>query len=171
MYACGLRISEAASLEVGAIDSANMLLRIIGKGNKERHVPLPQSVLAELRSLWLTHRNPRWLFPARRGAKPVEHQVLCRTFRAAALAAGITQRATPHALRHYVSFLTMSGNVAGSGILIVNHRSQHVAAWPATRHSLLGATSRPESLATDPRGDNETACHSVVRFWSAPVPS
>jgi len=100
MYACGLRISEAASLEIAAIDSANMLLRIIGKGNKERHVPLPRSVLAELRSLWLTHRNPRWLFPTRRGTKPVEHQVLCRTFRAAAFAAGITQRVTPHALRH-----------------------------------------------------------------------
>ena len=48
MYACGLRISEAASLEVGAIDSANMLIRIIGKGNKERRVPLPQPVLAIL---------------------------------------------------------------------------------------------------------------------------
>ena len=73
MYACGLRISEAASLEVGAIDSANMLLRIIGKGNKERRVPLPQPVLADLRSLWLTHRNPRWLFPTRRGTKPADH--------------------------------------------------------------------------------------------------
>ena len=37
MYACGLRISEAATLEIGAIDSANLLLRIIGKGNKRIH--------------------------------------------------------------------------------------------------------------------------------------
>ena len=42
MYACGLRISEAATLEVGAIDSANMLLRVTGKGNKQRLVPLPR---------------------------------------------------------------------------------------------------------------------------------
>lgn len=110
MYACGLRISEAASLEVGAIDSANMLLRIIGKGNKERRVPLPQPVLADLRRLWLTHRNPRWLFPTRRGAKPADHQVLCRTFKAAARAAGITQRVTPHALRHsYATRLLENG--------------------------------------------------------------
>jgi site-specific recombinase XerD len=110
MYACGLRISEAASLEVGAIDSANMLIRIIGKGNKERRVPLPQPVLADLRSLWLTHRNPRWLFPTRRGTKLADHAVLCRTFKAAARAAGITQRATPHALRHsYATRLLENG--------------------------------------------------------------
>ena len=42
MYACGLRISEAASLHVDAIDHPRMVLRIIGKGNKERLVPLPQ---------------------------------------------------------------------------------------------------------------------------------
>ena len=48
MYACGLRISEATTLEVGAIDRANQVLRIIGKGNKERLVPLPQPVLDEL---------------------------------------------------------------------------------------------------------------------------
>jgi site-specific recombinase XerD len=41
MYACGLRISEAASLEVTAIDGLNGLIRVIGKGNKERCVPLP----------------------------------------------------------------------------------------------------------------------------------
>ena len=34
MYACGLRISEATTLEISAIDRANQVLRIIGKGNK-----------------------------------------------------------------------------------------------------------------------------------------
>jgi site-specific recombinase XerD len=38
MYACGLRIGEAATLEIGTIDSDNGLLRIIGKGNEERLV-------------------------------------------------------------------------------------------------------------------------------------
>ena len=42
MYACGLRIGEAATLEIGTIDGDNGLLRIIGKGNKERLVPLPE---------------------------------------------------------------------------------------------------------------------------------
>ena len=58
MYACGLRISEAATLQVSAIDTANLLHRIIGKGNKERRVPLPQPMLHALRSLWRGHRHP-----------------------------------------------------------------------------------------------------------------
>jgi site-specific recombinase XerD len=45
MYACGLRIGEAATLEIASIDSDSLLLRIIGKGNKERRVPLPRPML------------------------------------------------------------------------------------------------------------------------------
>ena len=48
MYACGLRISEALSLEVTAVDRTRRVLHIIGKGNKERLVPLPQPVLEAL---------------------------------------------------------------------------------------------------------------------------
>jgi hypothetical protein len=58
MYACGLRLGEAATLEVGSVDKANLLLRVIGKGNTERRVPLPQPVLDDLRTLWRTHQNP-----------------------------------------------------------------------------------------------------------------
>jgi integrase/recombinase XerD len=100
MYACGLRISEAATLEVRAIDGANRLLRIVGKGDKQRLVPLPAPLLDELRGLWRAHRHPRWLFPSRDGANPVNQHVLGRTFRAAARAAGIAQPVTAHALRH-----------------------------------------------------------------------
>jgi integrase/recombinase XerD len=67
MYACGLRISEAASLEVTAIDGLNGLIRVIGKGNKERCVPLPTAVLAELRRLWKAHGNRLWVVPQSEG--------------------------------------------------------------------------------------------------------
>lgn len=100
MYACGLRISEATTLEIGAIDRANLVLRIIGKGDKERLVPLPQPVLDELGHLWLTHHNRRWLFPNHSGDAPLNNRVLSRTFAAAAAAAGIQHGATPHVLRH-----------------------------------------------------------------------
>jgi site-specific recombinase XerD len=110
IYACGLRISEAATLEVTSIDSARLLLRIIGKGNKERHVPLPAPVLDNLRDFWPSHCNHRWVFPNRCGRKPVNQQVLERTCRAAAQAAGITRRVTPHTLRHsYATRLLESG--------------------------------------------------------------
>ena len=110
MYGCGLRISEAASLEIGAIDNANMLLRIIGKGDKERLVPLPQPLLDDLRVQWRTHRHPRWLFPRRDGSEPVCSGVLRWTFRSATAAAGIKQSVTAHSLRHsYATRLLENG--------------------------------------------------------------
>jgi integrase/recombinase XerD len=110
MYACGLRISEATRLEISAIDRANLVLRIVGKGNKERLVPLPQPVLDELSHLWLSHHNPRWLFPDRHGDAPLSTQVLSDTFAAAVVAAGIRRGVTPHALRHsYATRLIENG--------------------------------------------------------------
>src|SRR5690349_4310356 len=79
MYACGQRISEAATLETSAIDRARTVLRIIGKGNKERPVPLPQPILDELSQLWRSHHNPRWLFPNRCGAAPLNTSLLADT--------------------------------------------------------------------------------------------
>ena len=110
MYACGLRIGEAAAPEIASIDSANLLLRIIGKGDKERRVPLPRPILNNLRRLWLTHRNPRWLCPNRLGTGPVSKNALWRTFRLSVRAAGITRPVSPHALRHsYATRLLESG--------------------------------------------------------------
>jgi integrase/recombinase XerD len=109
MYACGLRVSEAATLEVAAIDGINSLVRVIGKGNKERRVPLPRPVLAELRRLWKTHGNRRWLCPNPRGSGPTS-VALWKTFQQAAREAGITRHASPHSLRHsYATRLLESG--------------------------------------------------------------
>ena len=65
VYSCGLRLSEALNLEVSDIDGERMTLRVRkGKGSKERFVPLPQSTYKMLRTYWVTHKNPRLLFPA-----------------------------------------------------------------------------------------------------------
>lgn len=110
MYACGLRISEASRLEIRAVDRANHVLRIVGKGDKERLAPLPQPILDDLGHLWRTHRNPRWLFPNRRGDAPLDNSVLWQTFAAAAAASGIQRKVTPHVLRHsYATRLLESG--------------------------------------------------------------
>jgi integrase/recombinase XerD len=59
IYAYGLRISEAVTLPISAVDSKQMVLRVIGKGNKERLLPLTEPILLMLRNLWKTHRNPQ----------------------------------------------------------------------------------------------------------------
>jgi site-specific recombinase XerD len=104
IYACGLRISEAASLPVSAIDKASGLLRVVGKGNKERLVPVPRPVHESLRRMWQAegHRSRDWLFPNGRHSGPVRVNVLARSFAAAVEAAKLPggRRATPHTLRH-----------------------------------------------------------------------
>ena len=124
IYACGLRISEATTLEVGAIDRANLVLRIIGKGDKERLVPLPQPVLDELGRLWLTHHNHRWLFPNHFGDAPLNNRVLSRTFAAAAGTAGIPGGVTPHCLRHsYATRLIENGVDTRIAQVLLGHAS------------------------------------------------
>jgi len=104
MYACGLRISEAAALPVTAIDKTSGLLRVVGKGNKERIVPVPKPVHESLRRMWSAqdHRDRRWLFPNRRRTGPVTTHVLVRTFadavKAADLPANAGRRRTPCAM-------------------------------------------------------------------------
>jgi integrase/recombinase XerD len=110
MYACGLRISEATKLEISAIDRANRVLRIIGKGNKERLAPLPQPVLDELGRLWLSHHNPRWVFPNQCGDGPLNQRVLSNSFADAAAGIGLRRVVTPHTLRHsYATRLIENG--------------------------------------------------------------
>jgi site-specific recombinase XerD len=112
------------TLEIGAIDSASLTLRIIGKGNKERRVPLPQPVLDALRRMWKTHHNPRWLFPNRAGTRPVTYGVLARTLAAAARAAGIRRRVTPHMLRHsYATRLLENGVDLRTIQILLGHQS------------------------------------------------
>jgi len=112
------------TLEIGAIDSASLTLRIIGKGNKERRVPLPQPVLDALRRMWKTHHNPRWLFPNRAGTRPVTYDVLARTLAAAARAAGIRRRVTPHMLRHSYSTRLLENGVDLRTIqILLGHQS------------------------------------------------
>lgn len=63
IYACGLRIGEAVTLEVRDLREPGRIHLREAKGNKERCVPLPEAMREELRAFWKTHRHPRWIFP------------------------------------------------------------------------------------------------------------
>jgi integrase/recombinase XerD len=70
VYSLGLRRTEGLHLQVRDIDAARMMVHVhLGKGAKDRYVPLPSRTLAMLRAHWATHRHPVWLFPAT-GAEP-----------------------------------------------------------------------------------------------------
>jgi len=103
MYSCGLRISEAAKIEVGHIDKATGNLTIIGKRNRQRLVPIPPATLHSLRELWKSHKHKQYLFPNRYGKTYVSDSTVRAAFMQACLSVGIKD-ATPHVLRH--SFAT-----------------------------------------------------------------
>ena len=65
VYSCGLRLSEGRNLTVHDIDGKQMRIHVrLGKGGKDRFVPLPDTTYALLRKYWATHRNPKFIFPA-----------------------------------------------------------------------------------------------------------
>ena len=112
--ACGLRLMEGARLQLSDIDASRMAVRVRGKGNHDRLVPLPRPNLVMLRELWRMHRCPTWLFPAptRHGmewsvaneAGPLNRSSLQSAFRRAVIRSGVHKAAHVHTLRH--SFAT-----------------------------------------------------------------
>ena len=100
MLALGLRIGDVVALTVNSIDATQMLVRVIGKRNKERVVPLPETLLVALRRFWLTHRHRRLLFPNRRATGPLCVQSLRHAFNQARDSLGIPRNIKPHSLRH-----------------------------------------------------------------------
>src|SRR5205814_9000658 len=106
-YDAGLRVSEVVALKVGDVDSERMLLRVEqGKGRKDRQAMLSPQLLGLLRAWWREGRRlgallPRgWLFPGRNPIEPLSTRQLNRAVHAAAEAAGIKKRVSPHTLRH-----------------------------------------------------------------------
>jgi integrase/recombinase XerD len=104
LYAYGLRITEAVTLPITAVDSKQMVLHVIGKRNKQRVLPLTDSILEMLREVWKTHRSPRWLFPSRRLLTHLPSTTARAAFTKARTACGFDERFRPHSLRH--SFAT-----------------------------------------------------------------
>jgi integrase/recombinase XerD len=119
IYACGLRLQEGIHLQVGDIDSQRMFVHVHrGKGNRERYVPLPRSLLELLRQHWSSHHHPVWLFPDSRWeggasaapAGPVHYRGVQRAFKFALGESGIQKDATVHTLRHsYATHLLEAG--------------------------------------------------------------
>src|ERR1700740_1588911 len=104
-YGAGLRAMEVVALKVTDIDSKRMMLRVEqGKGRKDRYAMLSPQLLELLRDWYRVARPQGWLFPGRDRVNPMTTRQLRRGCEAAAQAAKISKRVTPHTLRH--SFAT-----------------------------------------------------------------
>lgn len=106
LYASGLRVSELVGLAMPQINLQQGLVRVIGKGNKERLVPLGEEALNWLeryvrksRAMLLGTVQSDVLFPSRRGTA-MTRQAFWQLIKRYALVAGINKPLSPHTLRH-----------------------------------------------------------------------
>ncbi len=116
LYATGLRVSEASHLTLNAVNIEAGFLRAIGKGNKERIVPVGRTALEWLQRYLadarpsLDRRSRSELFLSTRGTR-LDRKTIWVLIKKHARAAGIKQHLTPHTLRH--SFATHLLNNGG----------------------------------------------------------
>ena len=106
LYACGLRISELVSLTIDHINSRQGVIRVLGKGGKERLIPMGEEALHWLGVYLKTaHRellngtDSPALFPGRAG-NPMTRQTFWHRIKLYNQIAGISQEVSPHVLRH-----------------------------------------------------------------------
>ena len=115
IYGCGLRISEAVGLTVNRMEADSGFLRILGKGNKERIVPIPQGILAPVQRYQalvrpVFQKKRTNAFFINRAGRPVTVRSAERKLREKCMEAGITKHITPHKLRHsYATHLLQGG--------------------------------------------------------------
>jgi len=110
LYASGLRVSELVGLDMDRLDLPNLQLRVIGKGNKERRVPMGEPARDRLhryisgpREGWTAGRPSEAVFVSRRGRR-LGREAVWRIVHRWAEASGVAERVTPHTFRH--SFAT-----------------------------------------------------------------
>jgi integrase/recombinase XerD len=111
LYGCGLRVSELVNLKLSNLYADEQMLQVIGKGDKERWVPINEHALRLLLNYIHSVRShvlikpgeERYVFLNRRGAH-LTRQMVFIMLRDAVKAAGISKTVSPHSLRH--SFAT-----------------------------------------------------------------
>lgn len=114
LYAAGLRVSEVAGLLIARVDLEEGTLRVMGKGSKERLVPL-HAVACEVLARYLEQARPSllvgespYVFLSARG-NPLSTNTIRSVFKEALRAAQLDESLTPHAMRHSFATDLLSG--------------------------------------------------------------
>ena len=141
LYAAGLRVSEAVGLDRQDIQLDAGFVRVIGKGDKERLVPVGDVAIEAIERYLATVREP-WLAIARARGLPPDHErrggplfvsvrgrrlgrmEAWRTVQRAATAAGLSARVTPHTLRHSFATHLLEG---GADLRVVQELLGHAS--------------------------------------------
>ena len=155
LYGCGLRVSEMTGLEISRTYLDDGFLVVLGKGDKERMVPMSETSVEEVRE-WLKDRSrmkvkpgdENILFLNRRGGR-LTRQRAFQIVKGLAEAAGIRKSISPHTLRHSFATHLLEG---GANLRAIQQRLGHESIATTQIYIHLDAsTLRSDILAYHPR--------------------
>ena len=162
LYSTAVRRSELCRLQVSDIDSQRMMIRIHGKGRRDRDVPLSPKLLETLRLYWRWRTPKTYLFPGRgqRADLPISANIVWLACRQAAQRARIRKRLSPHSLRHSCAthLLDAGADLRTIQVLLGHSRLEHTLVYLHLSHKHLQAVPNPlDSLQLSPVDDNQAS--------------
>lgn len=161
LFSCGLRVSELTNLKLSDLNLNERFLRVLGKGNKERLVPMSEKAINEL-NLWFEERDKMkikpgeedYVFLNRRGHHLTRTMILIMVKRQA-VEAGITKIISPHTLRHSFATAMLRG---GADLRVIQVLLGHADIGTTEIYTHLDDESlRQEVLLHHPRNRREHA--------------
>jgi integrase/recombinase XerD len=155
LYACGLRVSELTGLDLDRIDLAGLQVRVIGKGNRERRVPMGEPArermhryLSGPRAAWTAGKPTPAAFVSQRG-KRLARESVWRLVRHWTDVAGVRGHATPHTFRHSFATHLLEG---GADLRVVQALLGHASISTTQLYThLTGERLREVYLRAHPR--------------------
>lgn len=140
LYGSGLRVSELVGLDVDDVDLEEGAVRVLGKGGKEREVPVGrfgreavEAYLTRARPAFVAAASRGALFLNRRGGR-LTRQSVNRMLAAQVKAAGIERRVTPHSLRHSFATHLLEG---GADVRVVQELLGHASVATTQVYTLV----------------------------------
>lgn len=164
MYSSGLRIGELCSLDIFDLDMADASLRVTGKGNKTRELPMGRKAIAAVRA-WLntredraTHKSGQALFLGARGNR-ITPRAIQKQLADYGLTQGINSRVTPHMLRHSFAshILESSGDLRAVQELLGHANISTTQIYTHLDYQHLAKTydkAHPRASRKSPKEDN-----------------
>ena len=155
LFSCGLRVSELVNLQISNIFFDEEFVRVIGKGSKERLVPISEKAIKEIK-LWFNDRNlmkikkgeEDFVFLNRRGARLTRTMILIMLKRLA-VDAGIQKTISPHTLRHSFATALLEG---GADLRVIQALLGHESIGTTEIYTHIDTTTlRQEIMEHHPR--------------------
>lgn len=159
LFSCGLRVSELVNLKLSNLYLEEGFVRIMGKGSKERLVPISSKAIRELK-YWFVDRNlmkiqqgeEDYVFLNRRG-KHLTRTMILIMLKRQAVAAGITKTISPHTLRHSFATELLKG---GADLRAIQAMLGHESIGTTELYMHIDTTTlREEILQHHPRNMKE----------------